>query len=252
MTTKTVLFDLDGTLLDYDMVQDFLPHYFRALTSWMAPHVPPERFVSALQAGTEAITQNVGLRTNAEVFAETFYALAERPRHMLEPHFEAFYRKAFPQLRVLARPRPAARRILKTAFSLGFKVVIATNPYFPVIATMERLRWADVADFPYEHITTYENSHAVKPARRYYQDILDVVNCEPKEALMVGDEAMDMAAGALGCLTYLVRSPATSPDAVLPPPDFEGDLAGVEKALAQLAFNGSDAVMAGIYGFSQD
>ena len=66
MPIKTILFDLDGTFLDYDMVQDFLPQYFRALTTWMAPHLPPERFIAALEAGTAAITRNDGSQTNAK------------------------------------------------------------------------------------------------------------------------------------------------------------------------------------------
>ncbi len=235
MPIKTVLFDLDGTFLEYDMVQDFLPQYFRALTAWMTTHIPPERFVPALEAGTEAITRNDGQQTNAEAFAATFYAHAGKPRQDLEPCFEAFYREAFPELQRFAYPRREARRVVAKAFSLGFKVVIATNPYFPAVATLERLRWANIADFSYHHITTYENSRAIKPDARYYREILGTVGCEPAEALMVGDEAMDMAAGELGCLTFLVKSPATTAEALLSPPTFQGDLEELEEVLARLS-----------------
>jgi len=234
MPVQTILFDLDGTFLEFDMVQELFPHYLRALTEWMSPYVPPERFVSALHAGTEAITHNDGRQTNAEAFAVAFFARVEQPRELLEPAFEAFYREAFPALQHLARPRPAARRIVERAFALGYEVVIATNPYFPASATLERLRWAAIADFPYRHITTYENSRAVKPAPRYYYDILELLGRGPAEALMVGDEAMDMAAGTLGCLTYLVESPATSAEAFNPPPTFQGDLEALEEVLMQL------------------
>ena len=231
MPIKTILFDLDGTFLDYDMVQDFLPQYFRALTTWMAPHLPPERFIAALEAGTAAITRNDGSQTNAEAFAEVFYPLAGEPRERLEPHFEAFYRQAFPTLQRVARPRSEARRVVEAAFTQGYEVVIATNPYFPAIATEERLRWANIADFPYRRVTTYENSRAVKPDARYYREILESLGRAPEEALMVGDEAMDMAAGALGCLTDLVHSPATTAEALDPPPTFQGDLAALEALL---------------------
>jgi len=45
---------------------------------------------------------------------------------------------------------------------------------------------------------------------------------------------MDMAAGTLGCLTYLVESPATSAEAFNPPPTFQGDLEALEEVLMQL------------------
>lgn len=234
MPIKTILFDLDGTFLEYDMVQDFLPQYYRALAAWMTPHLPPERFIAALEEGAAAITRNDGQQTNAEAFASAFYPLAGESRETLEPHFEAFYRESFPTLRRLARPRPEARRVVKTAFALGYEVVIATNPYFPAIAVEERLRWADIADFAYHRVTSYENSHAVKPNPRYYGEILAALGRAPEEALMVGDEAMDMAAGALGCLTYLIHSPATTADAISPPPTFQGDLDTLEAVLRQL------------------
>lgn len=234
MPVSTILFDLDGTFLEYDMIQDFLPQYFRKLTAWMAPLLPPERFVPALEAGTDAITRNDGQRTNAEAFADTFYPLAGLPREALEHHFEAFYREAFPTLHAIARPRPEARRTVELAFSLGYEVIIATNPYFPAVATLERLRWANIADFAYRHITTYENSTAVKPDARYYSEILQRVGRQPAEALMVGDEAMDMAAGTLGCLTYLIASPATTAEALNPAPTYQGDLNQLQKVLRHL------------------
>lgn len=231
MALTTVLFDLDGTFLAYDMVQDFLPRYFHALTTWMAPYLPPERFMAALAAGTDAITHNDGQQTNAEAFAAAFYPLVGLPRERLEPHFEAFYREAFPTLRHMARPRPEARHVVATAFAQGYTVAIATNPYFPAVAVLERLRWADIADFPYHHITTYENSRAVKPRPRYYYDILEQLGRTPEETLMVGDEIMDMAAGALGCRTFLVESPATTLEAFAPPPTYHGDLTALAKLL---------------------
>ncbi len=235
MPVKTILFDLDGTFLEYDMVQDFLPRYFRTLVAWMTPHLPPERFIPALEAGTDAITRNDGQWSNAEVFAATFYPLTGMPRETLEPHFEAFYREAFPTLHSIARPRPEARLTVELAFTLGYEVIIATNPYFPAVATLERLRWANIADFAYRHITTYENSTAVKPDARYYSEILGIVGCQPAEALMVGDEAMDMAAGALGCLTYLIQSPATTEEALSLSPTFKGDLDQLREVLTQLS-----------------
>ena len=231
---QAVLFDLDGTLLDYNMVEDLIPHYFRGLTACCADLVPPERLLHALRQGTHAIAEHNGSRTNEETFEAVFYPLTGLTREQLYPRLETFYREDFPDLQRYARPRPAAPRVIQTAFKLDYDVVIATNPYFPAIATRERLAWAGVEDFPYHKVTTYENSHYVKPNLRYFQEILDELACPPETALVIGDEGMDMVAARLGCQTYLVPGPATDHSEISPSPTYEGPLEEVAPLLHQL------------------
>ena len=227
MPFKAILFDLDGTLLDYDMRRDFIPHYFAALAAHMADFIPPDKLAASIMRGSDAVTANDGQRTNADVFADVFYPLVGHPREELEPHLLDFYRRVFPSLQQYARRKPEARHVMQTAFDRGYDIVIATNPHFPAIATRQRLTWAGIDDFPYRKVTTYENSHFAKPALGYYRELLDDLGCRPEEALMVGDEAMDMVAGHLGCPTFLVISPATNMDEIAPPPTHQGTLADV-------------------------
>ncbi|MBN1260288.1 MAG: HAD family hydrolase [Anaerolineae bacterium] len=234
MTLQAILFDLDGTLLDYDLRNDLLPPYLEALAKWMAPYVAPRALLAAIERASEAIAESDGARTNEAVFAEHFYNSVEVSRARLEPHFLAFYRQEFPHLQQHTRSKPEAREVVLTALKLGFDVVIATNPYFPETATRERLRWAGVADLQFRKITTYENSHAVKPHLRYYEEILAELACAPEKALMVGDESMDMVAGCLGCPTFLVPGPATDREAIAPRPTYEGDLHDLRRLLPTL------------------
>ncbi|HOT93544.1 MAG TPA: HAD family hydrolase [Anaerolineae bacterium] len=227
MTFKAILFDLDGTLLEHDMRNEFIPHYFALLTKHLAAWVPAEKLVASIMRGSEAVMNNDGSRTNEEVFAEVFYPLVGYPREELEPRFMDFYMHVFPMLRTYTAPKPEARPAVQIAFDKGFDVVIATNPHFPAVATQHRLEWAGVADFPYRKVTTYENSHFAKPCLGYYQEILDELGCAPEEALMIGDEAMDMVAARLGCATFLVYSAATKLEEIAPPPIWQGTLADV-------------------------
>ncbi|MBN1875554.1 MAG: HAD family hydrolase [Anaerolineae bacterium] len=231
---KAILFDLDGTLLDHNMMEDFLPPYLAALSASVARYVPPQRLVEGIMAGSAAITANDGTRTNEEVFAETFYPYVGVPREDLEPAIMNFYIHDFPQLQRYTRRKLEARRVMQTAFDLGYDVVIATNPYFPAIAVQHRLTWAGVEDFPYHKVTTYENSHFAKPDVRYFEEILCELDCPSEAALVVGDETMDMVAAQLGCLTFLVTSSATQLDDSTPPPTYQGTLADVAALLLRI------------------
>ena len=235
MPITAILFDLDGTLLEYDMTGEFLMPYLHALGSYMAHLVPPKKLMDGILAASAAITNNDGTRTNEDAFSDVFYPYIEHTREEIEPHLMDFYAHEFPKLQRLTQRRPEARRIVQSAFDLDFDVVIATNPYFPAVATRHRMTWANVDGLPYHKVTTYENSHFAKPNLQYYQEILDELDCPPENALVVGDESMDMVAGNLGCPTFLVHSPATNMDTINPTPNYQGSLEDVEHLLHKFA-----------------
>jgi len=224
---KAVLFDLDGTLLDNNM-DVFLPHYFKMLTARVAHILPPDEFMAHLMQASNAMVTNDGRATNEEVFAALFYPLAGHSREGVEPILEDFYANDFPELRQHTRCKPEARQVVQLAFDLGCEVVIATNPLFPASAVQQRLEWAGVADFPYQLVTTYENSCAAKPNLVYYEQILETIGCSAEQSLVVGDEDMDMVAAHLGCLTFLVPGPRTALAPATPEPTYRGTLVDLE------------------------
>ena len=87
----------------------------------------------------------------------------------------------------------------------GYRVVLATNPLFPSIATESRIRWAGLEPSEFDLYTTYENTSYCKPNLDYYRDILKRINCRPEECLMVGnDVGEDMVVEALGMQAFLL------------------------------------------------
>jgi len=223
---QAILFDLDGTLLENDM-NVFLPHYFQRLSARVDHILPTNAFLNELMRATRAMLENDGRATNEEVFSAAFYPLAGHTREELEPVFIDFYRNDFPALQQYARRKPEARQVVRSAFDLGYDVVIATNPLFPALAIEERLRWAGVADFPYHLVTTYENSRACKPNLLYFEEIAEKLGRPAEACLVVGDEDMDMVAARLGCTTFLVPSPRTDLGPEIPEPNYRGTLAEV-------------------------
>jgi FMN phosphatase YigB (HAD superfamily) len=217
MPITTLLFDLDDTLLGND-IRKFIAPYFQSLAAHVAPIVDPQKFVSNLIAGTQAMIANTDpRRTLLQTFGETFYPGLGTTDAQLQPHIDSFYVQKFPALRRETHTVPMARETIQWAFDSGFKVVIATNALFPRTAIRQRLQWAGVSadEFPYALVTTLEFMHFAKPSPEYYAEILALVDSRPEETMMIGNDwAQDIAPAAqLGLHTFWVAGPgATAPE----------------------------------------
>ena len=87
------------------------------------------------------------------------------------------------------------------------------------------MAWAGVDDFPYDWVTTYENSRCCKPNLCYFDAIAARLGVPAEACLVVGDEDMDMAAARAGFATYLVPGAATALSPDTPEPTYRGSLA---------------------------
>ena len=201
----TIFFDLDGTLLPMDQDR-FIESYLGQMAKKMAPHgYDPKLLAKAVWAGTGAMVKNTGTTTNDLVFWDTFDRFFDRDTRADEPLFEEFYRKEFQLVRHDCGFDPAAAQAIAAIKNMGYRVVLATNPLFPAIATYSRARWAGLEPEDFEWITTYENSSRCKPNPDYYQEILDKLNLKAEECVMVGNDIdEDMIARKLGFSVFLL------------------------------------------------
>lgn len=228
---SAILFDLDGTLLDIDLGH-FFSEYFKLLAPVVAEvtGISPQSGIEAVLAGTEAMSTPHPGRTNQEVFAERFAAVAgvELDASAWE-RFDLFYAEDFPRIQGAAGPAAGAHEALSTARELGLTVLIATNPIFPRAAIVERMRWAGISPGEVHAITTYEVMHATKPHADYYLQAAELAGAPPGECLMVGDDrVLDMSAADVGVKTYYTGPP---PRAVA---DYAGSLAELAGLLPRL------------------
>ena len=206
MNIKAILFDLDGTLLPMDM-DAFVKAYFSLLAKKLSPlGYNAEKLISTIWAGTKAMVSNSGEKTNEEAFWDCFCSVFGKEALKDEPIFDEYYRTDFNEVKEVCGYNENANRTVKFLTEKGIRLVLATNPIFPKIATENRAKWAglDINDF--EFYTTYENSFHCKPNLEYYKDILAKLNLSAEECLMVGnDVSEDLIAEELGMKVFLIN-----------------------------------------------
>jgi HAD superfamily hydrolase (TIGR01549 family) len=205
MSVTTVLFDLDGTLLPMD--QDvFVKAYLGGLCKKLAPlGYDPKAVADGIWKGTGAMVKNDGSRPNEEVFWQVFCGFLGEDARKDTPVFEDFYRNEFQQVAAVCGCLPESRALIDRLKAKGLRLVLATNPIFPAIATHSRVRWAGLQPEDFDYITTYENSAFCKPNPAYYREILDKLGLKPEECLMVGNDPVeDVAAAKLGLPVFLL------------------------------------------------
>ncbi len=204
---KAILFDLDGTLLPMD-IPSFTKGYFKMLAKRMLPFgYEPERLVRSVWGGTTAMTVNCGPKTNEEVFWDFFEGEYGPGARRDEPEFDRFYREDFDGARSLCGFDAEAAPTVRELKRMGFRVAVATNPFFPKVAVEKRIRWAGLGPEEFEMITSYETMHACKPNLLFYEEVLRMMGLSGEECLMVGNDTdEDMPAEKLGCGVFLLTN----------------------------------------------
>lgn len=202
---RTILFDLDGTLLPVDQ-ETFTKHYFTILMKKLIKYgVDPERMTKAIWDGTKAMILNQGDKTNEKVFFENFTSKFGYDAKVYEPIFLDFYTNEFDQVKAILGPQQGQRKLVEGLKTKGYTVVLATNPVFPECAVETRLQWIDLHLTDFDYVTTYENSHYCKPNPDYFREVLSAIGSDAKETLMVGNNTVeDVAAQIAGCQIFLV------------------------------------------------
>ena len=189
---RYILFDLDGTLLPMDM-DVFTRSYFKDLIkfAYSKGYDQTIDLVSVIWAGTAAMVHNDGTRSNGEAFWEKYTELTGREGSSDEPMFDEFYATVFDNARNYVGFTKEAAKTVNMLKEKGYKVVLATNPIFPKVATDKRIDWAGLDKDDFLLVTTYENSTFAKPNPKYYTQVLNKLGLRPEECLMVGNDAKE-------------------------------------------------------------
>ena len=201
---NTILFDLDGTLLPMDL-KAFENLYFGAMAGYLADLTGPQELVKNIWASTAAMIKNTEHKTNEEVFMEDFKTRIPGDIEVYKERFNKFYDTEFLKAKAAVSENKLIQESVKLLKIKGYKLVIATNPLFPLKAIHHRIRWAGFEPSEFEYIACYQQNHYCKPQLKYYEEILKDIKKTPKECMMVGNDVQeDIIAGKLGLKTFLI------------------------------------------------
>ncbi|MCC5910714.1 MAG: HAD family hydrolase [Clostridiaceae bacterium] len=203
---KTILFDLDGTLLPLDM-DDFLRRYFQGLSTKLKDYFEPKELTKLIWESTEYMVKNIDEnKTNEEAFFENFYSKTKHTSATLYNLFDDFYTNDFIKVKEATKQEEYIVKSIALLKKKGYELVVATNPLFPKKAILHRIEWAGLDKEDFKFITSFEEMHFCKPTIEFYKEILAKVGRKPEECMMVGNDVEeDMVAGQLGLKTYLIE-----------------------------------------------
>ncbi len=238
---KAILFDLANTLIIFDESKLY-QEYFRRIEKLFADIIPAYNFEELLITATRALSQNNGEVTNAEYFMDAFAEKYADRRDELWKRFLYFYETEYDKLKMNVTHPDALHETFDKIVQTGLKLVLATNPIFPLNVQMKRLAWAGLDHLHFDLVTHIENMSFCKPRIEYYMEICRKIDEPPETCLMVGNDSVnDMVAAKAGLKTYLTDDSrgfgkvtlSVSEDLRrhqikdIPEPDFKGPLSDV-------------------------
>lgn len=247
---KAVLFDLDNTLIRFSE-RVFFESYLSQVPKAFADIMSTDVFVEKLLSSTQALMNNNGKISNADYFMNLFSSGYDERRDELWSRFMTFYETEYDQFKAIMSMSQGVREVFLKLKEKGVKLVIASNPIWPLNVQLKRLSWAGLEDIQFDLVTHIGNMSYCKPRIEYYQEVCQKIDESPEVCLMVGNDPVnDMVVSKIGMRTYLVTEGATDESALelsrsvrtetpgeIPEPDFKGSLSRVPDAVEALFRN---------------
>lgn len=231
------LFDLDGTLLTIE-TEEFLKYYFGALSaSFKDLCKKEENFIKILMNSTEKMIKNDGSRSNQQAFMEEFMGeigIDDKSEfEKIKLSFDQFYQNEFAALeKYFDVDKKIPYQIIEFLKKKNKKLVLATNPLFPIEAVEKRLGWTGINPADFKLLTHYENMSHAKPNPNYYQEILEKIDVKAENCLMIGNDLKeDGAASELGIKTVIIEDKLIPRESVNYPIEWQGTLVEFKEIL---------------------
>jgi HAD superfamily hydrolase (TIGR01509 family) len=175
MTTRGVLFDVDGTLVDSG--------YIHAVCWWQALRqagydVPMATIHRAVGMGSDRLAPHVlGTEVDDDELAD------------LTASHSALYAQYWPRL----RPLPGARDLVRRCHDEGLTTVLASSASSTELAVLREVLDVDDA---LDHATSSDDGDSSKPDPDLIEVALAKAGLRPRESVFIGDAVWDVEAAA--------------------------------------------------------
>jgi FMN phosphatase YigB (HAD superfamily) len=219
----TILFDLDGTLLPMDF-DAFMTYYFHQMGEFFGDLIDGKTLMNYVWEATNQMIQINDGRSNNDIFMDHFKTLIDGDLEVYQDRFDAFYDTVFTHVKASTWTSLHMIESVRLLQEKGYKLVIATNPLFPLVANLHRIRWAGFEPSIFTHITSLEENTACKPNPLFFKEVLQTIGKEPHQCLMVGNDVSDdLGARVLGIETFIVTDCLLNPNNQTYETEYEGN-----------------------------
>jgi FMN phosphatase YigB (HAD superfamily) len=239
MEYDALLFDLDGTLIDFDF-QMFIKAYLGAASRFFIDLIPnPETFIKELLSSTDVMEKANNAETTAlDDFLQDFCPKFNAECSEIRTRFLHFYQTGFDVIKPLITQMDGALNLLKDLRNVypNVKIVLATNPVFPSVAIERRMEWGNIPQKYFDLITHAENSTFCKLNSKYWFEITEKLSVSPSSSLVIGNDGLrDMGTKKYGFKTFLVEDSSENEDQISSEtqPDYKGSLHDLYNHLIQ-------------------
>ncbi|HOH53260.1 MAG: HAD family hydrolase [Fervidobacterium sp.] len=188
-----IFIDYDGTIVK-SSEEEFMKAYFKNLSNYFG--IPFNEILTlVMESVNEAMKSTDGTKSLYMKFAEVFSKRTDKPFEYWAEKFTYFYENIFDQVESVIEPNLKLTNLIK---STNQKLVFASNPLFPEIATVKRIKFAGLSPDNFVYVAHMENCRFAKPNPMFFKDIMDKLNILPQECVMIGDSEFDRASEKVG------------------------------------------------------
>ena len=191
---KEVIFDIDGTLYDYDYGHAFgMKEMGNYITEQFG--ISREEFEQTYKELNKEITERLG-RNNAAIHSRSI-----RMQNMLEqwgkplfPHLKKLYHLYWDTLLEVSRPEAGSLEAVKALYEMGISIGIGTD----MTTRMQYEKLEHLGFAPYiSHIVTSQEAGFEKPHPEVMALCIRKAGCAPEKCVFVGDTFKKDVQGAL-------------------------------------------------------
>ncbi|MBI3557177.1 MAG: HAD family hydrolase [Deltaproteobacteria bacterium] len=211
--TKTLLLDLDGTLLGSKPTLH-LTFIFQTLLYFARRGIGPVTALRALHGLRMGIERHQPGLVNSKRAARLFGDVLKLDEVPAKKMAVEMTHEVFAHLESCFFPIRGAAEFLSWART-RYELVLATNAVWPREIVMLRLKWAGLDPGMFNFIANNDEMHFTKPSTQYYEELLEKLKLRAEACLMIGDSVRkDLPARKTGIPVFLMSDRAADIRAV--------------------------------------